>query len=178
MELDHPSRLRRTALAILCALSATSCSIAGRPISLGFFANVDRVDYAVYEERYGLDLSQQAVPADAKAIGLVVAQQEGLYLLGAIPLIRASLDQCIDRIANQARHLGADGVAGLNPDFDPAVFLTFKSFPLQWSAKVSVKGVAYRRVSSDLASHRASASVYDGPGSLLTGVTIDSPPRR
>jgi hypothetical protein len=106
----------------------------------------EQADITRYLTREGFPLATEPPPAQAESLGLVHAEETGFYLVGYFPLVRASLQGCLDRLLRSARALGADGVADLRYEVSPARLFKFSVFPVpDWSARVFVTGTAYRR---------------------------------
>jgi len=108
-------------------------------------ATASSVGFEAIQEQHGVVLSSGPVPQGATPLGLVMADEVGFYLGGVLPVVRAELQSCAERLAAQAQALGADGVAELDlKRFDVAVRLRWAGVWLDWDREVQLKGIAYR----------------------------------
>jgi len=88
----------------------------------------------------------EPLPEGTTPIGLVSVQQDGFYILGMLPVVSVSLQECLDYLVIEALKVGAEGVAEVKFDVQPADVLKFSVFPIpDWSATISVQGTAYKR---------------------------------
>ena len=88
----------------------------------------------------------EPLPKGTTAIGLIAVQQDGFYILGMLPVVSVSLQECLDYLVKEALKVGADGIAKVTFDVQPADVLSFSVFPIpDWSATISVQGTAYKR---------------------------------
>lgn len=120
------------ALAVLCA-GSTGCF------------SCERADLTRYAKEQNFPVTTTEPPAGATLIGIAHIEQDGFYLLGFIPMVSVSLQRCLDRLVDNAKKMGADGVADLSHRVNPADVLKFSVFPLpDWSANIIVTGTAYK----------------------------------
>ncbi len=111
---------------------------------LGSCTSIEHVSLADYSARHSLELTQAPAPADAIPGELIIVEESGFYLLGLLPLRRASMEQCMDNIVRIAKKQGADGVAHLHMEFKPASFFSLSSYTFPWAATFTMTGMAYQ----------------------------------
>ena len=106
---------------------------------------IESVDLAKWQRDSGLELTQNDAPPDAEPLLLISAHRSGFYLLGLIPLVRASFEHCIVQMTRAAKEAGADGVANLRMAYRPPSFFSLAEPVFPWMAKATITGMAYRR---------------------------------
>ena len=120
-------------LAIAMLLLGASCT------------SFEHVDVENYIAESGLALSTEPPPRDASPLNVVAFHRMGFYLLGFIPIPGVRLEDCVEAIAGHAAELGADGVADLRIEYEPASLIKFAAFPIpDWTASIAITGLAYR----------------------------------
>ncbi len=125
--------MRKIAPAALLALSLSAC------------VSVDNSAFGKYQAEGGFWLSQGDAPAGVQSLGLVWAQRSGLYLFALLPIVDAGLESTLASLVAEARRIGADGVAHVRIECDPARFFAFESWPFPWVQTLSLSGMAYKR---------------------------------
>lgn len=125
--------MKRTVPAALLALSLASC------------VSVDNSAFERYRKESGLELSQGDAPAGVQSLGLVWAQRSGLYIFALVPIVHADLESTLGNLVAEARRIGADGIAHVRIEYDPARFFAFESWPFPWVQTLSLSGMAYKK---------------------------------
>lgn len=125
--------MHRTAPAALLILSLAACS------------SVDSTAFEKYQAERGFAISQGDAPPGARPLGLVWAQRSGLYLFAIVPLVTADLETTLEKLAGEARRIGADGIAHVRLEYAPARFFAFESWPFPWVQTLSLSGMAYKK---------------------------------
>ncbi|MEM7203445.1 MAG: hypothetical protein AAF628_24490 [Planctomycetota bacterium] len=126
-------RCRSRVAATLAALALASCT------------SFEEVDVENYLTGLTLEMSTAPAPPEAAPLNVVAIYKSGFYLLGYLPIVGVRLGDCMRRMAEHAKQLGADGIADLRVVYEPASLLKFAAFPIpDWSASISVTGMAYR----------------------------------
>ena len=107
---------------------------------------VDHADLREISAKYDLELSESDVAEDEViALGSIQVAKGGFYLFGYLPIVRIGLHETIDRVAREAKEMGADGVCDIRYTYSPAHPLKFMVFPVpDWSAEIQVFGMAYK----------------------------------
>jgi hypothetical protein len=106
----------------------------------------DRADITRYAAEQGFAVSTEPPPAHSESLGLVHAEETGFYFVGLFPIVRSTLQSCVDRLLREAREIGAEGLADVRYEVNPAQLLKFTVFPLpDWTSRVYVTGTAWRR---------------------------------
>ena len=113
--------------------------------------SIDSADLVAIGAEHELALTEAELgPEVIDAIASVHVAKNGFYLFGLAPIVRVSLDEAIDELAERARRLGADGVCNIDYTLSPPNPLKFVVFPIpDWGARVQVFGMAYRTKSGE-----------------------------
>lgn len=127
-------RARSAAIIAMSLASLTSCT------------SIESLDLTEWQLQSGLQLTQNEAPADATPLRLVSAHRSGFYLLGLLPIFPAHFDHCVERIVEDAKSAGADGVANIRMRYEPASFFSLAEPVFPWMAKATVTGMAYRKL--------------------------------
>ncbi len=129
-------------------------------------------DLEQYFEGDALLLTEGNAPEGAEPIKILSVYKSGFYLFGAAPIVAVDLEETVRMICKQAKELGADGIAHISFDYQPASLFKFTLFPIpDWSASIHVQGMAWRRseggpVRREKAGARPKARSFPGkPGS-------------
>lgn len=124
------------------------CLRAWAILTLGLLASCrsfDEINLTKWGEENEFELTQNEAPQYAEPISLVYTGVYGFYLFGALPIVSATMEDCLHEIVNKARSLGADGVAHLEVKENPASFFSLESaWPFPWTAAVEMTGMAYK----------------------------------
>ena len=100
--------------------------------SCGSFDAIDLREFAAESE---FELTANEAPQYAEPVSLVYTSVSGFYLFGSVPIISATMRDCLRKIVKRARKLGADGVANIEIIENPASFFTLESvWPFPWTA--------------------------------------------
>ncbi|MEZ5965504.1 MAG: hypothetical protein R3F56_16845 [Planctomycetota bacterium] len=92
----------------------------------------------------GIPVSADAVPEGHRPIAALAYARTGFYFLGFLPVVSVELAAGVRKVVEQARALGATGIANLHYEYEPASSLRFVVFPLpDWSASLHVTATAY-----------------------------------
>ena len=107
---------------------------------------LDHANLREISAKYDLELSESEVSEkDVVALGSIQVAKGGFYLFGYFPIIGIGLHETIDRLAAEAKGMGADGVCDIRYNYSPAHPLKFLVFPApDWSAEIQVFGMAYK----------------------------------
>lgn len=112
----------------------------------GACMSVAQADLSRYAADPVLPIHTEPPPAGAQPMGVVHVQQDGFYLFGVVPIVKVSLQDCLDKLQEKAAKQGANGVADLEYRVSPADVFKFSVFPLpDWTAMVQMTGTAYKR---------------------------------
>lgn len=129
--------LRRPLLAILTPVLAVAC------------VSTTSADLSRYRREHRFPVSTDGVPAGHQAVAALAYARTGFYLLGLIPIVPVDLSAAVTKVVDEARALGATGIANLHYEFEPASSLRFVVFPLpDWSASLHVTATAYMPIAA------------------------------
>lgn len=105
-----------------------------------------QADLQQYFEGDELLLTEGKAPPGAEPIKIISIYKSGFYLFGAAPVVEVDLEESIKMLCDKAKKLGANGIAHISFDYNPASFFKFTLFPIpDWSASIHVQGMAWRR---------------------------------
>ena len=125
--------MKRIILGALLALGCGACT------------SIEQVNLEEYLVDAGLTMTARDAPHGATPLTVVAVHQTGFYLFGALPIVSVTLEDCVKKLADRARGMGADGVANLQLDYRPASLFKFAALYIpDWSASISLSGMSYR----------------------------------
>ena len=125
--------MRRKLLGLTLLVVATSC------------VTTDEANLVGHFKKRGLNVTADDAPEGAQPIKMISYYKSGFYLVGCIPVVPIYLEDAVDYMAERAHRLGADGVAHLSFEYDPAALFKFTVFPIpDWSASIHFQGMAYK----------------------------------
>lgn len=125
--------MKRMILSATLALLACGCT------------SIEVVNLEEYLTDQHLHLSAKDAPEGSSPLTVVAVHQTGFYLFGVLPIVSVTLEDCVARLTERARELGADGVANLTLDYRPASLFKFAALYIpDWSASISLSGMSYK----------------------------------
>jgi len=99
-----------------------------------------------YFEGDALLLTEGKAPEGAEPIKILSVYKSGFYLFGLAPIVGVNLQETIEMLCDDAKRMGADGIAHISFDYSPASMFKFTIFPIpDWSSSIHVQGMAWRR---------------------------------
>ncbi len=120
-------------LALLVPLLFTSCF---------FVETVDLNQHLLDSELY---LTEDPAPEGAMPLSSIAIKQAGWYFFGIWPVEEISLEVCMQAMVEKALEMGAEGVAEIKVEYNPASTMRFSTFIIpDWSATITLTGMAFR----------------------------------
>jgi hypothetical protein len=120
-------------LALLVPLLFTSCF---------FVETVDLNQHLLNSELY---LTEDPAPEGAMPLSSIAIKQAGWYFFGIWPVEEISLEVCMQAMVEKALEMGAEGVAEIKVEYNPASTMRFSTFIIpDWSATINLTGMAFR----------------------------------
>lgn len=102
-----------------------------------------------YFEGDELLLTEGKAPEGAEPLKILSVYKSGFYLFGVAPIVGVDLQETMQMLCDDAKRMGADGIAHISFEYNPASMFKFTLFPLpDWSSSIHVQGMAWRRPGS------------------------------